>query len=118
MSKIEITEQVRQAYLTSLQEVLTETEYSAYGVATVLNKVLAANGRNPIRPQMMYNYLRNGLLVSGQKIFGETLRPLTASEVAEFLIRYATRNEIVIKFVVPESVDQLALFDLSEVPTE
>jgi hypothetical protein len=95
--KIVIEESDRQAYLEVLQTVVTEEQYSAYAVHTVLNLVLQANGMEKVRPQMMYNYARNGLIVTGEKIFGATLRPFTASEVMEFVIRYCVRNGVEIK---------------------
>jgi len=111
--KIEITPEDRQAYLGILGEIVTEGQYSAYGVHTVLNQILVANGLDKVRPQMMYNYLRNGLLVRGQKIYGQTLRSLTAAEVEEFLIRYCVRNDIEIKVGEPKvSPDQLSIDDL------
>jgi len=108
--KIEISAEDRQAYLEILEEIVTEAEYSAYGVHTVLNVILVANSMDKVRPQMMYNYLRNGLLVRGEKIYGQTLRGLTASEVEEFLIRYCVRNGIEIKTGEPTAnPDQLEL---------
>jgi hypothetical protein len=105
-SKIEITEQDRQAYLQVLDGIVTEQSYSAYGVHSVLNRILVANGLDKVRPQMMYNYLRNGLLVKGQKIFGETLREVTKDEVAEFILRYCVRNGIEIRVGEPTNKDQ------------
>jgi len=109
MKKIEITEEARQAYLEVLETVVTEEQYSAYGVHTVLNQVLVANGLDKIRSQMMYNYARNGLIVPGEKIFGATLREFTKSEVMEFVIRYCTRNEIKIVVGEPTNPNQLEL---------
>lgn len=117
-AKIEIDEQVVAGYRTVLQEMLTEESYTSYGISAVLNKILVANGSDKIRPQMMYNYARNGLIVKGEKIFGASLRDFTAIEVTEFLIRYCVRNGIVIKFVVTENPDQLALFEVDEVTAE
>lgn len=117
-AKIEIDEQVLAGYRTVLQEVLTEDLYTSYGISTVLNQILVANGSDKIRPQMMYNYARNGLIVKGEKIFGASLRDFTTNEVMEFLIRYCVRNGIVIKFVAPENPDQLVLFQVDEVTAE
>lgn len=117
-AKIEIDEQVVSGYRQVLQEVLTEETYTSYGISTVLNKILVANGSDKIRPQMMYNYARNGLIVKGEKIFGASLRDFTTEEVSEFLIRYCVRNGIVIKFVAPENPDQLVLFQVDEVTAE
>lgn len=112
--KIQITDEQRTAYLTVLEQIVTEETYTGYGLHKVLNRVLAANGREPVRPQMMYNYLRNGLVVKGVKIFGESLREITKQEVIEFMIRYCTRNKIEIKATETVSEDQLALFDLDK----
>jgi hypothetical protein len=109
MKKIEISEGTRQAYLEVLEAVVTEEQYSAYGIATVINQILVANGSEKIRPQMMYNYGRNGLIVSGEKIFGTTLRPFTQSEVVEFVIRYCHRNGIEIRVGTQSNPDQLEL---------
>jgi hypothetical protein len=117
-AKIEIDEQVVAGYRTVLQDALTEGTYTSYGISAVLNKILVANGADKIRPQMMYNYARNGLIVKGEKIFGASLRDFTAIEVTEFLIRYCTRNGIVIKFDVTENPDQLALFEVDQVTAE
>lgn len=113
-AKVEITTEQRQAYLELLEQIVTEEEYSAYGVHVVLNQVLVANGADKVRPQMMYNYLRNGLLVRGEKIFGETLRKVTKVEVMEFILRYSLRNGHEIKVGEPTNKDQLALFEMDD----
>jgi hypothetical protein len=93
---IEIAPEVRDAYAKAIEALVTETEYSAYGIHTVLNKLLAAAGREGVRPQMMYNYARNGLIVPGVKITGETLRTFTAEEVTSFIIKYLVRNNVAV----------------------
>ena len=112
-AKFEIDAETRQAYLTVLEEIVTEQTYSAYGVAKVVNQLLVAAGRDEIRPQMMYNYARNGLLVQGEKIFGASLREITSQEVMEFIIRYFVRNKIEIKSTNKVSPDQLVI-DIDE----
>jgi hypothetical protein len=87
--------------LAALAAVLLEDEYTAYGVHRVLNKVLAANGVKGVKPQMMYNYLRNGLIVPGEKIFGETLRTVTKEEAAAFILRYVLKHGL--KITVDET---------------
>lgn len=109
MKKIVINAEDRQAYLGVLETVVTEEQYSAYAVHTVLNEILVANGLEKVRPQMMYNYARNGLIVPGEKIFGTTLRTFTQSEVCEFLIRYCVRNGVEIKVGEPTNPNQLEL---------
>jgi len=108
-NKIEITDEIRSSWNEILDRLVTEDEYSAYGIHTVLNQVLVAGGAEKIRPQMMYNYARNGLIVKGEKIFGTTLRSFTANEVREFVIRYATRNGIKINQITENNPDQLEL---------
>lgn len=114
MSKIEIDDQTRQAYLEVLEGILVQDEYSSYGIHTVINLILVANGLDKIRPQMMYNYARNGLIVKGEKIFGPSLRNFTPSEVAEFIIRYSHRNGITIKVGQPENQLELDLDSVTE----
>jgi hypothetical protein len=104
-AKINIDDETKAAYLELLEDVLTEDTYTMYGLARVINTVLTANGAAAIRPQMMYNYARNGLIVRGEKIFGENLRDLTKSEVAEFVIRYITRAGYVVKIKAPQVQD-------------
>jgi len=82
--------------MSSIVEIVTEDQYTGYGIATLLNRILKETGSvKEVRPQMMYNYLRNGMVVKGQKIFGESLRQVTKAEVIEFLERYCKRNQIV-----------------------
>lgn len=109
MQKTQIDEGTRQAYLEVLEAVVQEEQYSAYAIHTVINQILVANGLDKIRPQMMYNYARNGLIVSGEKIFGTTLRTFTQSEVVEFVIRYCHRNGIEVKVGTQSNPDQLEL---------
>jgi hypothetical protein len=108
-NKIEITDEIRSRWNEILDRLVTEGEYSAYGIHTVLNKILVEVGAEKIRPQMMYNYARNGMIVRGAKIFGETLRPFTASEVREFVIRYGTRNNVQIDAISQIDPNQLEL---------
>lgn len=94
MSDIDLAQQIRDLIG---QQIPTE-EVSAYGIFKVLNQIVTSNGRKAIIPQMMYNYARNGMIVKGEKIFGETLRAFTKAEVVDFIIRYCTRNELEIRF--------------------
>ena len=107
--KIEITDEIRSEWMDILDRLVTEDSYSAYGIHTVLNKILVQAGAEKIRPQMMYNYARNGLIVRGEKIFGETLREFTPSEVREFVIRYSVRNGIQIASLTQIDPNQLEL---------
>lgn len=80
--------------MNKIEKYVVEAEYSAYGIYKILNQILIENGSKEIRPQMMYNYARNGLIVRGEKIFGATLRKITNQEVKSFISRYCARNEI------------------------
>lgn len=62
--------------------------YSAYQVHVVLNRVLKANGVDGVRPQMMYNYATNGLIVKGMK----GLKRFTPQQVCDFVVRFVNRN--------------------------
>lgn len=93
-------------------QILTEDTYTSYKVAGVLNEILKANGKKEIRSQMMYNYARNGMLVKGVKIFGETLREITKTEVAEFLTRYMNKHDLVLNATPTTNPDQLTLFEV------
>jgi len=115
MNRTEIDAQVRIDWLTVLEGILTAEEYSAYGIHTVLNQVLVANGLDKIRPQMMYNYARNGLIVKGAKIFGQSLRNFTKDEVAEFIVRYSHRNGVEVKVGQPAADPNQLVLDLDSV---
>lgn len=94
----------------TIESYVTEETYSAYEIAKIINRILKDSGsERTIKPQMMYNYLRNGMIVPSEKIFGDTLRRVTRTEVIAFIGRYVKRNEIEIKIM---NEDQLALFDI------
>jgi hypothetical protein len=96
----------------TIETYVTEDDYSAYEIAKVLNKILSDSGvERTIKPQMMYNYLRNGLIVKGEKIFGESLRRVTKIEVVQFIERYVAKNMIEVKTVDVDE-NQLVLFDV------
>jgi hypothetical protein len=62
--------------------------YSPYSIATIINAVFVEMGSDKqVKPQMMYNYARNGLIntIKGQKQY-------TAEDAAAFIIRYVNRN--------------------------
>jgi len=99
--------------MNKIEQYVTETSYTAYEIHKVLNRILSEAGTKEIRPQMMYNYLRNGMIVRGEKIFGETLRKLTNEEVKTFLVRYCEKNKINVEIKI-ENEDQLEL-DLESV---
>lgn len=94
----------------TIETYVTNESYSMYEIAKVLNEILRDSDSNKtIKPQMMYNYARNGMIVKNEKIFAETLRRITRDEVISFIVRYVERNNIEIKIV---NDDQLALFDI------
>lgn len=62
------------------------TPYRVHELANVLFDRLGSEYR--VRPQMMYNYDRNGLIVKGLK----DAKRYTAAQVAEFLARFVSRN--------------------------
>lgn len=112
--KVTLSDEMMNQLLELVLPELQEDEYTGYGVHTELNRVLVANGQEKKPSQMMYNYLRNGMIVPEEKIFGTTLRPVTKLEVAKFLIRYCARNELALTFKPIENKNQLTL-DLDSV---
>ena len=93
-----------------IESYVTNESYTPYEISKVLNQILKDSGSDrTIRPQMMYNYARNGLIVRGEKIFGESLRRITKIEVISFIGRYVEKNKIEIKIV---NNDQLELFSI------
>jgi hypothetical protein len=117
MSKLEIPDTTIAEYVGLLDGFLTEESYTAYGISTVLNKVLVADGREKVQSQRMYNYARNGLIVKGEKITGVTLREFTKAEVAMFIIRYCLRNGVKIA-QTDTNPDQLELDLEMDTPEE
>lgn len=97
-----------------IEEYVTEIDYTAYAIHTILNRLLNEDAKTSIRPQMMYNYARNGLIVKGKKIHGAELRKFTKIEVIDFLSRYCIRNNVNISNAESVSKDQLIL-DLESV---
>lgn len=99
--------------MNKIEQYVDADEYTGYGIHTVLNRILREAGLKEVKPQQMYNYLRNGLIVRGEKIHGAALRPIKKAEVQAFLRRYCLRNEIEIEIKDPEvSEDQMELFEV------
>lgn len=74
---------------------LTDDEYSPYGIYKIMNELF---GEGTIkRPQYMYNYAANGMIVKGVKIAKASLRKITKQEVATWIVRYANKNDLVLK---------------------
>ena len=67
----------------------TSEEMTPYLVHSIVNTVFEAlEVEYRVRPQMMYNYDRNGLIVKGQK--GK--KRFTRDEVLDFVTRFVNRN--------------------------
>jgi hypothetical protein len=67
-------------------EKMSET-MTGYGLAKLANKVRAELGLKPIPPQMVYNYLRAGL-ITGEKGSGQAP---TQEQADAWLAKYAAR---------------------------
>jgi hypothetical protein len=77
-----------------------EESYNPYGIHKLVNGIFEILGVDKkVRPQMMYNYSRNGLLgnkasvvheKSGKKI--NTNHTYTKQQVTAFLIKYVDKN--------------------------
>jgi hypothetical protein len=65
--------------------------FTAYQIAQLINAKLTAAGFEQIRPQMMYNYDRNGMIVKGQKDVTKT-RTFTMAETIEFVEKFTTKR--------------------------
>lgn len=64
-------------------------EITAYAIHTVINKALEVfNSNIQIRPQMMYNYARNGMIVKGHK----GTRTYTQDEVIAFATKFVEKR--------------------------
>lgn len=72
-----------------LENCVTEDTYTCYRVAKVFNAVLSHMDLDKqIRPQMVYNYDTNGLIVKGKK----NVRKYGKSEVRSWIKRYVQKN--------------------------
>ena len=85
-------------------EIADET-FTAYQLHKMVNIIREANSENEIRPQMMYNYARNGL-INGVK---NGSQHFTKNEVMTFLKKYASKRGIEINFD-NENENQMTLF--------
>jgi len=66
-----------------------DDEISPYRIHVIVNLVLdVVNPAYQVRPQMMYNYAKNGLIVKGEK--GN--KKFTKANVIDFVTRFVTRN--------------------------
>lgn len=61
-----------------------------YQIATLINAKLVAVGLEAIRPQMMYNYDKNGLINGTKK--SNAVRPYTIEEAVPFVEKYVAKR--------------------------
>lgn len=67
----------------------TSETITPYALHNIVNGALEALGSGKrIRPQMMYNYSRNGLLVKGEK----GIKALTKDQSVAFATKYVTKQ--------------------------
>lgn len=59
-----------------------------YQIAKLINAKLVEVGLDEIRPQMMYNYDKNGLIVKGQK----GIKEYTLAEADEFVEKFTAKR--------------------------
>lgn len=80
------------------ETVTTPTLVSAYGASKILNTILQENGLPTTPPQMMYNYVRNNLIVTTD-VNGKKMIDVTSTEspknFANWMIRYLTKKGVV-----------------------
>lgn len=77
-----------------LEELLgDEQEFTAYRIHTKLNEIFEVAGVEKVRPQMIYNYARNGMVVKGESVQKGNYIPrtYTRAEVLEFITKFAPR---------------------------
>jgi len=72
-----------------LVDAITVDEITPYLVHSVINAAMEAlDSEYRVRPQMMYNYARNGLVVKGSK----GAKRFTRDEVCDFVVRFVNRQ--------------------------
>jgi len=65
--------------------------FTAYQIAKLINIRLAEAGFQDVRPQMIYNYDRNGMIVKGEKNV-TARRTFTKDEVTAFVDKFVTKR--------------------------
>lgn len=89
---VEEVEEPKEITLQDIVRQLVETmgnEITAYGIHSLVNATFKAKGvEKEIRPQMMYNYARNGMIVKGFK----GTRLYTQVEAYEFVVKYTAKR--------------------------
>lgn len=74
-------------------EIPTNTQYTAYSVATLINRILSENEIDrQIPTQMMYNYTRNGLIAKRTKNMSSKDVRYTADEMVAFINKWFLKN--------------------------
>lgn len=72
-----------------LVSALPSDEVTPYQIHTVVNTMFDALGSSrTVRPQMMYNYDSNGLIVKGKK----AAKRYTREEAAAFAVKFVTKH--------------------------
>jgi hypothetical protein len=85
----EDTEATLEDVLAEITKDLPDTEIKPYGIYTVIQTALKVMGsEKEIRPQMMYNYDRNGLIVKGKK----GVKRYNKDEVVAFAKKYVAKH--------------------------
>lgn len=70
----------------------TESEFTAYKVAVIINKVFTVTEtEKQIPTQMMYQYTRNGMIAKGKKGKATDIR-YTNEEVTTFVLKYTSKH--------------------------
>jgi hypothetical protein len=63
-------------------------EYTPYQVHNLVNRtIVALGGSGTVRPQMMYNYRNNGMIIAGQKDGN-----FKTEGVVAFVVKYLSKN--------------------------
>lgn len=78
----------------TIQQILESDELTAYEVYRLLQAAVATINQvraAELRPQMMYNYTRNGMIAKGKKGSGAVIR-YTVTEAATFISKWTTKN--------------------------
>lgn len=93
--EIDTEESVEESAPLTIEEIvqsLTEDmgeSITPYAIHRVINSTFEVLGvQKEIRPQMMYNYDRNGLIVKGSK----GIKKYTNLQVQEFAVKYVTKH--------------------------
>src|SRR6185436_19514846 len=78
----------------SIQQILDSAELTAYEVYRLQHaatQLIDPDRAAELRPQMIYNYTRNGLIVKGKKGSGKDIR-YTVTEAAQWIKKWTMKN--------------------------